>query len=723
MFVDQILSWLSRFASDNFRADSLLLDSGQSTVNLSTIGSWVVLFLVLLVVFIYFLRKTRIFEWISKHILSFAIVVWLWGVVVYIVGFYNGEVSGLSVVLRAIIASFKMFVVSNELARVVPQLHSDALYMTMFAVVHFVAAFITFLFIFKMIGYKIKSYIDIVVCRYWHSKGRRVHIFWGINQASQLLAQSIRRQLKSDIIIFVDVDKEGGEASNKQSSISTITNMITIRNSDIVNLDAIGALVDHCYGGPAAVSEAEANKVFKALHLRNIAQIVRKSSKTNLYLLSEDEGENIAGALNLQKDTILNTLGRGRVEIYVHARRRACDDVLNVSSQSQCNINIVDSAYLAVQTLKCSESALPVSCVDIDTKTGLVDTPFNSLIIGFGTTGQEAFKFLYEFSAFVDSKLQRSKFCCHVVDEKMDSIAGLVRAQMPAITEDELVLIKTSVNSVEFWQRIEKIISELNYVVITLNNDNLGLSTAVNLFKYALKCRNTSSPMLKIMLRCYDSRNQARMKEVIGGLNSSTEGSNVKINLFGLNSELYDYRLIVSDATICQAMEFNRIYENSTLTAEEQWQENFGPEAVETIISKGYNRYHAVCEINRKVSQNISNALHCTTKLMLMGLDTDKATERLKLFCGYVATRKSGTTTYQCDTPEQRLLLNMAIVEHERWVASHKLMGYTFGEKSSASKQHPCICSWDSLDQTTQSYDCNVVDTTIKLAYEQLSSK
>ncbi|MBQ1201062.1 MAG: hypothetical protein IIX59_03710 [Alistipes sp.] len=45
------------------------------------------------------------------------------------------------------------------------------------------------------------------------------------------------------------------------------------------------------------------------------------------------------------------------------------------------------------------------------------------------------------------------------------------------------------------------------------------------------------------------------------------------------------------------------------------------------------------------------------------------------------------------------------------------------GEKSSASKQHPCICSWDSLDQTTHSYDCNVVDTTIKLAYEQLSSK
>ena len=229
--------------------------------------------------------------------------------------------------------------------------------------------------------------------------------------------------------------------------------------------------------------------------------------------------------------------------------------------------------------------------------------------------------------------------------------------------------------------------------------------------------------MLKIMLRCYDSRNQTRMKQVVDSLNSSTVGSNVELNLFGLSSELYDYSLIVSDTTARQAMEFNRIYENSTITAEEQWQKSFGTEAVETIISKGNNRYHAVCEINRKVSQNISNALHCTTKLMLMGLDTDKATERLKLFCGYVATRKFGTTTYQCDASEQRLLLNMAIVEHERWVASHKLMGYTFGEKSSASKQHPCMCDWDSLDQITQSYDCNVVDTTIKLVYKQLSNK
>ena len=65
----------------------------------------------------------------------------------------------------------------------------------------------------------------------------------------------------------------------------------------------------------------------------------------------------------------------------------------------------------------------------------------------------------------------------------------------------------------------------------------------------------------------------------------------------------------------------------------------------------------------------------------------------------------------------------MAIVEHERWVASHKLLGYTYSpENNFVKKQHKCLCKWECLDETTKSYDCNVVDTTIKMAYEKLKN-
>ena len=96
-------------------------------------------------------RFRKFFDWMSRHLLGTALFLWLFGVVIYIVGFYQDQLTGLAIVPRAIISSFKMFAVSNDLARVHEVLRKDALYMTVFSLVHFAAAYITFLFIFKML--------------------------------------------------------------------------------------------------------------------------------------------------------------------------------------------------------------------------------------------------------------------------------------------------------------------------------------------------------------------------------------------------------------------------------------------------------------------------------------------------------------------------------------------------------------------------------------------
>lgn len=82
----------------------------------------------------------------------------------------------------------------------------------------------------------------------------------------------------------------------------------------------------------------------------------------------------------------------------------------------------------------------------------LVNSPFTSLIVGFGSTGQDAFKFLYEYSAFVGPDLKKSPFKCYAIDEKINKIAGLIRKKMPAIGEDELTLVQATVDSEEFWE-------------------------------------------------------------------------------------------------------------------------------------------------------------------------------------------------------------------------------------------------------------------------------
>lgn len=694
------------------------------------IYSWFGFFIILLAVFVLLLSRTKAIERISKHLLLCSSIVWLLGVFVYIVGFYNGGVNGLSVVPRAIIASFKMFVASNELARIPQYLVNDSSYMVAFSLLHFAAAFITFVFIFKMIGFKIKSSLRIVIHRYFFAKNKVVHLFWGVNEASCLLAEDINKKNAKETIVFIDVDEDSEENTQKKVSLNHIMNSITIKKSEIYRLEKVKALVDHCYYGPAGIKNEKREDIFRILQLRNIGAIVKKSEKSYFYFLSDDEAKNIVGALNLQQDDRLIAMTDNKPEIYVHARRDANNEVFDHYSQYDDNekrmkINIIDSAYLSVVALKQNDKALPVNCVKINQDTRVVESSFNSMIIGFGSTGLEAFKFLYEYSTFIDKDLKRIPFKCFAIDEKMNKIEGLLREKMPAIGEDELSLINTSVDSDEFWTKISSQINDLNYVVITLNNDELGLSLAVNVFKYALRKRNNSENVLKILLRCYDNNNEKRMIEVASNLNKSIDNTNIEIILFGKEKDLYRCDTILSDAILEQAKKFHKVYKNSDLDADELWEKSFGKDEIKQLMNdnqKPMSRYHAIFDINRRIAQNISNAIHCRTKMILMGFDSKKSSQRLETYYSYANSREPNTIDYKCNEKDKQLLLNMAIVEHERWIASHKLMGYIdCSDDDCVQKRHKCLCSWNDLneDKEKQSYDCDVVDTTIKIEYQK----
>ena len=104
-----------------------------------------------------------------------------------------------------------------------------------------------------------------------------------------------------------------------------------------------------------------------------------------------------------------------------------------------------------------------------------------------------------------------------------------------------------------------------------------------------------------------------------------------------------------------------------------------------------------------------------------MGLDEDESKERLNRLMELTRQRKKETICYGSPSPEAELLINLAITEHERWIASHELMGYTKNSKNDhVKKHHECMVDWRDLkDDNTRSYDCNVVDTTIRMAYEK----
>ena len=210
--------------------------------------------------------------------------------------------------------------------------------------------------------------------------------------------------------------------------MSHITNSITIKDSEIARLDAIDALIDHCYNGPAAFNGEEETDILGRLHLKSIESIVQKCSKSYFYFLSNNETQNIVGALNLQKDKKLCSMGSNKPVIYIHARRNANNEIFDHYSQydgesKRMKIKIVDSAYLAIMDLKQDERALPVNCVKIDQSKGLVESSITSLIVGFPGETAKDFEELQQFvetakfdklGAFMYSKEEGTpaeKFC------------------------------------------------------------------------------------------------------------------------------------------------------------------------------------------------------------------------------------------------------------------------------------------------------------------------
>jgi hypothetical protein len=694
------------------------------------------------VVLCYLFNKSRFNKSVPKNLFGLSIFIWIFGFLLYIIGYYKNSLIGLAVVPRAFFASLKMFAMSCDISNVSENLREDAIYTSVFMLTHLAAVYVTFVFIIKMIGYKSKSALRIIG---YNAEGKVIHLFWGVNEASLSLAESIaKNQNQADQIIFVDIDEEEcNDCSNKKVTLNRITNIITISEEDIERLDEINALVAHCYNGPASLSDNSNDEIFKSLNLNRIGNIVEKCGELHCYFLSDNETENILGALNLQRDRRIkgklsnSPATENNVIAYIHARKDSNNEIFDHYSQydaetKRMKFKLVDSAYLAVERLKLNDATLPVNCVEVEPHTGCVVSPFNALVIGFGGTGQEAFKFLYEYAAFIGTDKKKTPFKCYAIDENMDRIAGYVKAKMPAIRyqdeselKTELELINTKVDSELFWEKIHEIISSLNYIVISLNDDLVGLSIAVKLFKYALQHRNAKDTVLKIAIRCYDRNNEIRMREVINNLNNSTKGNKVEILLFGEEQTIYAYDLIVSDQVLKEAKEFNRMYENSKKTAEEQWKANFGnARIIKTMNKYNVSRFHAVYDVNRTIAQNYSNALHTRTKIRLMELAEKNFILQLENYDEYVKQRKVNTTKYTCSNDVAQLLLNMAIVEHERWIAAHKLMGYIFApETDLVKKYHLCMCPFEELSEQYQSYDCNVVDTTIKLAYQKMQKK
>lgn len=721
----------------------------------SWFGEWLttynlaVILLVILALFVISKRNVR--KHIINHLMKYAIIVFGAGVVLYSCGFwYEGSKGNIvACLLRSATASMEMFVSESELIEVREACKEDVIYMLLFAVTHFLAICVSAAFIIHLLGTRLKSY---VFMRCPWSKKKELFVFFDLSQESLSLAKDIHRTRKSKDyqIIFVKTPME--ESHLERFSFSHILSFADNRNETIEQLTEIGAYLTYSRKSVSIeIAENEWNETVGQNTLRHYIQRCANTEKykTHFFCLSPNEDNNINTAVALSK----RYSDDKKYSVYCRANHDSITE-----SFANLNLKFIDSASLAVMELKKKVEYQPVSFVKPDTKTAVATTPFRSMIIGFGETGFEVFRFLYEFSSFVGKDSKENPFHCDIIDPKAKQLENSLYLHCPGLEEkankDGAHIILFHEGTIENNRNIvKKLIDSVDYIVVCTDNEKENLSIGITLLNLAYKYRSNLEK-LAIFIGINDNREYKKAQEIAKFYNESGK-KDKKENLyeftlvpFGSKKQLFTYNNIIDEDVLNKAKEFYFEYQKTSnlldtkeaykcaVNKKKEWEKR--REEKKQNVDKGlWNKN----ELTQKEAQDMANAWHIQTKLYLVGaccyckdkeykcvakerhaqlygcIDfvmqkllarMEKARERDEKFkkshefiLAQIAEyeRENNVPTGEYCT----LFENLAKCEHMRWDASNRLLGYrtfknaTSNDKHYLQKKHACMMPYEEL--------------------------
>ena len=746
--------------------------------SLGTLAGWSILAGVLVVAFIlifWHLGKRHFPMSVKRMSLKWPfIAIWIYGFVVYDVGMcYDEKIALLTNAPMAILYAFKIFFFESDISEIHGHFHENWAYSMNFALVHFLAAVFSTVFIIRIIGFNLVARLKLWKASVWPFRKRKeeTYVFWDFNEATYRLIKSIQSHYacteNSDKfrIIIVRTGNRSEISTDRKAGLKRIFDFFSMPASELSRLEELGCFTVFTFENLRSLLPGkESNIIKKVLKLKSLSRIISRctSKKLHLFFLSEDEKKNLHDASILLKDStidrFLSEVSDSSVAFYCHARYNSVHSVIEDQNPSErLKIKIIDSSHINVELLKQEAAFLPVNYVKVE-KDATVSSPFNALVVGFSEVGKDVCRFLYEFGAFVqtgatENEAHRSAFNLQVVDKHMNDLAGAFVANAPAVriampfvkgtcSEDGNSLItlnQMDCRSVEFYLKLEEWIKKLNYVVVATGDDEMNITLGVRIFKAAARYRNDMERFC-IMVRNHSDedrhiRNIARHYNLLWAAYRSAEsqGENVHqksvkndcepegpIHIFGLDSEVYTYGNIVADELEQRAREYKDRYErtiNPQIDRDKDIWEEFYKDRMQ--LKDGWEGYYptlwGIMNLRRSQAQDFANSFHEMTKSVLV--------EKALSLCGLdrsafsQLTRTSGTTHYSGLSESKdlkeliRIAITLAQTEHLRWNASHELIGFLPSEeKDEVRLLHDNLKDWKDLEKPIQSYDSNVAD-------------
>lgn len=743
-----------------------------SAFSRATLLSWALLFIGIAFAVCILNHK----EWrrrTMQHLIHWAMGVFLSGVVIYIIGF-STEGTGhnpLALMSRSVIASMEMFLSESELIEVAPQMKENPYYMMVFSVVHFLAVCVSAAFILHIIGLRFRSFLRM---RLAGSGERDVFVFFDLSPESVHLARDICRvygkckQKQRDSndtdarvdtdgrdkrrecqIVFVKTPME--ESHLERFSFSHLLSFADSRNETIEELIDMDAFLT--YSRKSVTIGMEDSEWNDTVGLKNLRRYLDKCTGTkHLFCLSPNEDNNISTAVELSN--------RHREERDYKVYCRASHNSIT-ESFAGTNLTFIDSAGLSVLELKKKVEYQPVSFVSPDTHVGVATRPFRSMIVGFGETGFEALRYLYEFGAFVGKDGKENPFSCDIIDPRARQLQEGLYLHCPALVSEgnshsrpncSIAFHEGTVDSNR--STVIDLIKVVDYIVICTNDDRENLSLGITLLNLAYKYREAGAK-LGIFIGINDGNEFKKAEEITryySTCGKTDRGNNCQyrfsITPFGANERIFTYENIINDRLLDQAQRFFHVYNKVwgyTSYADTDYAKDWEERRKDKTKPNTPGGLDLKNELKQKEFQDKANAWHIQTKLSLSGVrecasspdaDNEMArARRQKLFdcIGTVMNRlvevakeeeagkiskEKRTDTY--DFIQQRiseyekahgitpgeyqvLLGNLAKCEHLRWDASNRMLGYrtpdsaTGNRKNYLNKTLACMVSNEEL--------------------------
>ncbi len=788
--------------------DFPIITNQGSSLAAASLGSFIInlAFVLMALGLLWLIKKSNngLWKFVNNNLTQLFVLVCMLGFVVYDVGMFTGDKESLLFnAPMAVLQAFGMFLLNSDVSAIHAEFHDNWIYMGFFSAAHFLAALVSLIFVIEHFGYNIIAGLNMFTeARFLKSK-QETFIFWGVNDASFVLAKSIQANCpdaKGYRIIFVRTNNDSGTMSVR-NGMERLFHFLSLKNEDFKRLKDLNCLTTNTFYNSSRLSPdinlAKPDILREELNLKWLARIISKKTtdKVHLFFLTDDDQANIQAVAALKRDATLidfcadgNQIGHNReVNFYCHARDNSMNRVMEDHDlSSNIEVRIIDSAHLAIECLKRNPDYQPISMVTIDTDKnyGTVNSSFTSLVVGFGATGKDALRFLYEFGAFVDSnskgeQVLRSPFYCHVIDKQMERIKGHFINAAPNVFTGKnngdkkpfVELHHMDYDSDEFYNGLlADLAPSLNYVIIAIGDDKTGLTLAIRILKY-MRRMGRDFNRLKIFVRSYEQSNLNIMKRIADHYNEGQE----RIIIFGDNQQIYSYSLIVEDEFKKRGEKYYDAYRalNPQNDNDGTWRQRQRKlRGLVTLDKAGIDPRtgcHIFNEINaepkkpaslnslqtlrRKEAQDKANALHEATKMAIIEKVVPNWYSSLvhKLFetSGNVSIvirennskNNPKTTTYpKFNAKEQLLMDNLARLEHLRWNASHEVLGYTALDTKVVNghcchedrMMHNCLLPWENLDkesdQTTwvddyKVFDYGVVETTIDIYRRDIERK